>query len=94
MLTMLFPESSLDKNIFRYMAKKTQTSLSQASQNHLIFNNMNVVNDGLIKFLLFFLDCRNESKAPVTFLVLVTTKHSFFLIDVFQTLFSLCSSLP
>ena len=51
---MLFPESSLDKNIFRYMAKKTQTSLSQASQNHLIFNNMNVVNDGLIKFLLFF----------------------------------------
>ena len=68
------------------MAKKTQTSLSQASQNHVIFNNMNVVKYGLIKFLLFFYykkDCRNKSKAPVAFLVPVTTKHSFFLIDLF-----------
>ena len=40
---MLFPESLFDKNI-----------RPLASWNHLIFNNIYVVNGGLIKFFLLF----------------------------------------
>ena len=71
---MLFPESLLIKTyrVQIYGKKDTNTIRPLASWNHLIFNNIYVVNGGLIKiFLLFYYkkDHRNESKAPVAFLV-------------------------
>ena len=66
-----------------YGKKDTNTIRPLASWNHLIFNNIYIVNGGLIKFfLLFFItkkDHRNESKTPVAFLV--PTKHSFLLMS-------------
>ena len=76
-LPVLFHQRLFDKNLLG-----PQTPLGQASWYHLIFNNTNVVNDGVIKlFLLFYYkkDHRNESKAPVPFLVI--TKHIFLLMS-------------
>ena len=70
-----------------YGKKDTNTIRPLASWNHLIFNNIYVVNgvvmfwsDKILStFIYYRKDHRNESKTPVAFLV--TTKHSFLLMS-------------